>query len=490
MMENNLSAWTILAIIAGYFILLMMVAHFTSAKTDNNTFFVANRDKPWWVVAFGMIGASLSGVTFISVPGAVSQIAFSYIQVCLGYLLGYVFIVWVLMPLYYKHKLISIYSYLGEKIGPIGYKTGAAFFLLSRTVGTALRLYLVVLILDAFVLRPLNVPFIVTVILVLALIWLYTYRSGINTVVYTDNLLTTFILASLVATIYYISSSLGGGVTNLFSQIAGSPYSKIFHFDGGWTDSNFFFKQFISGALITIAMTGMDQDLMQKNLTCKTLRHSQTNIITYSLILFVTNVLFVALGALLYLYAQQEQIVLPQRTDELYPTIALQYLPAWVGVTFILGLTAASFASADSAMTSLTTSFCIDFLKLPESNQSESAKEKTRKWVHVGVSILMLLMILYFKLINDRSIIDAVLKYAGYTYGPLLGLFLFAILVQRKVRDQWVPFVCIGALILTVVADKNDLFIGFKLGYLNLALNGLLTIAGLFLISRPKLAEN
>ena len=475
--------------ILGYFLLLIIVSYFTSRKADNDSFFRANRQSPWYLVAFGMIGASLSGVTFISIPGVVgaggANQAFSYMQIVLGYLLGYAVIALVLLPLYYRMDLTSIYGYLEKRFGFFSYKTGAAYFLLSRTLGSALRLYLVAIVLDTFILGPYGVPFWATVTGTIFLIWIYTFKAGIRTIVFTDTLQTTFMLVAVVWTIIAIRSELGSDV-GLWQQIKVAGYGKIFFFEGGWADPNNFFKQFFSGALITIVMTGLDQDMMQKNLTCKSLGDAQKNMFTFSGVLVIVNFLFLALGALLYVYASQHQIELPTRSDTLYPTLALQYLPLALGIMFLLGLVAAAYSSADSALTALTTSFCIDFLNF-NAMRDEAVKKRKRMRVHIGFSILMILVIIAFHALNSEAVINGLFTLAGYTYGPILGLFLFGLTTKRAVHDKRVLIVGLAAPVLTYLLDHYSevLFHGFTFGFLNLALNGLLTYLGLWLISRP-----
>ena len=479
-----------LSCILGYFLLLIVVSYFTSRKADNDSFFRANRQSPWYLVAFGMIGASLSGVTFISIPGVVgvggANQAFSYMQIVLGYLLGYAVIALVLLPLYYRMDLTSIYGYLEKRFGFFSYKTGAAYFLLSRTLGSALRLYLVAIVLDTFILGPYGVPFWVTVSGTIVLIWIYTFKAGIRTIVFTDTLQTTFMLVAVVWTIFAIRGELGSEVS-LWQQVKEAGYGQIFFFEGGWSDPNNFFKQFFSGALITIVMTGLDQDMMQKNLTCKSLGDAQKNMFTFSGVLVVVNFLFLSLGALLYIYAGQNGITIPDRTDTLYPTLALQYLPSALGILFLLGLVAAAYSSADSALTALTTSFCIDFLNFRDI-RDEGEKKRKRMRVHIGFSILMILVIIAFHALNSEAVINGLFTLAGYTYGPILGLFLFGLTNRRNIRDRWALVVGLAAPLVTYLLDNYSevLFHGFTFGFLNLALNGLLTYLGLWLISTPE----
>lgn len=487
-----LTPQVILATIVGYFIILILISVFTHNNADNKTFFTANRNSPWYLVSFGMIGASLSGVTFISVPGAVGgeglNEAFSYMQMVLGYLVGYAVIAFVLMPIYYRYNLTTIYGYLEQRFGWHAYKTGAAYFLLSRVVGSAFRLYLVALVLDTFVFSALDIPFFITTLITIFLIWVYTYKGGIKTIVITDTFQTMVMLLAVGLTIYFVASELSVSMTGLLDQIAQSPYSRIWHINSGWNDPNNFAKQFISGALITLVMTGLDQDMMQKNLTCRNLGEAQKNMVTFSVVLVFTNLLFLAMGAALYLYADHFQIQIPGNTDVFYPKIALEYLPVTIGFLFILGLIAAAYSSADSALTALTTSFCVDFLDFEKNNKSEEANKQTRMWVHVGFSILLAIVIIVFQQLNNTAIINNLFKAAGYTYGPLLGLFAFAILTKRNLPGRATVIVCILAPFLSYIINDNSAhwFDGFQFGNLIIALNGLITFAGLYIISNLK----
>ena len=488
-MASQLTPGIIVGIILGYFLLLILISHFTSKDAGNDNFFLAGRKSPWFLVAFGMIGATLSGVTLISIPGVVgangANQAFSYMQMVFGYLLGYLVIANVLMPIYYRLNLTSIYGYLESRFGFYSYKTGAAYFLLSRTVQAAFRLFLVAMVLQEFVLGPFGIPFLGTVVTTILLIWIYTFRGGINTIVWTDTLQTLFMLTAVVLTIVSIAKVMDTGLADLPGMIRESGYSKVFFFEGGWNDPNNFFKQFFSGALITIVMTGLDQDMMQKNLSCRNLWDAQKNMYTFSVILVFANLLFLSLGALLYIYAAQQGVEVPAKTDQLYPIIALRYLPPTVGILFILGLIAAAYSSADSALTSLTTSFCVDFLNFEKRADSEARKKQIRFRVHVVMSSLLVLVIYLFSLVNNDAVISELFRVAGYTYGPLLGLFAFGIFSRREVIDKWVVPICILAPVLSFIIDRNsaEWFWGFKFGFLTLALNGLLTLVGLWLIS-------
>jgi Na+/proline symporter len=480
-----MNPYLILFIIIGYFGLLLLISHFTSRGATNATFFTGNKQSPWYIVAFGMIGASLSGVTFISVPGWVGTSQFSYMQMVLGYLVGYFVIATVLMPLYYRLNLTSIYAYLGQRFGPASLKTGSSFFLVSRIIGSAFRLYLVAIVFELiFEKLGIHVPFVVTVLITIALIWLYTFKGGIKTIIWTDTLQTAFMLLAVGITIYLIGSEMNLGFTGLISAVQNSDYSQIWFFDD-WNDPRHFGKQFISGAFIAIVMTGLDQDMMQKNLSCRNIGEAQKNMFSFSAVLVFVNLLFLVLGALLFLFAQSKGIAVPERTDYLYPMIALDgHLGQAVGILFILGLVASAYSSADSALTALTTSFSVDILEVEK--RSESAQVRTRKLVHIGISLVMVLVIVIFRAINDDSVIQNVFTVAGFTYGPLLGLYAFGLFLKRKVSDRWVPVICILSPIISYILNANSAawFNGFKFGFFILIVNGLLTFTGLWLISR------
>lgn len=491
-MIQKLTPLIILGILLGYFLMLIIVSWFTSRKkTSNINFFLAGRQAPWPLVAFGMIGSTISGITFISVPGAVggtgvANEAFSYFQVVLGYLLGYVVIAFVLLPLYYRLQLTSIYGYLEQRFGFFSYKTGAAYFLLSRSIGSALRLFLVSIVIHRFVMQPLGIPFWLTVFMALALIWIYTFRGGLKTIIWTDALQTAFLLSAVVLTVIFIGQALDTNINGMIEMVSNSQYSKIFYFEGGWSDPNNFFKQFLSGALITITMTGLDQDMMQKNLSCRNLRDAQKNMLSFSSVLVVVNLLFLMLGALLYIYAANFGVELPAKTDELYPSIALEHLSPIVGVLFVLGLTAAAYSSADSGMTALTTSFCVDFLNFEKKTEVPEAQlKRTRILVHLGVTGVLFLMILIFNALSNSAVITLLFQVAAYTYGPLLGLFVFGMATKLKVRDHLVLPICLLAPVLTFLLDyySEQILAGFKFGFLTIALNGLLTFLGLLAIS-------
>lgn len=484
-----MSPTLILIVITLYFLLLLLISWRTGRAADSSTFFTGNRNSPWPIVAFGMIGASLSGVTFISIPGAVGAEGlnqnFAYMQAVMGYLFGYIVIAQVLLPLYYKLKLTSIYSYLEQRFGMSSYKTGAAFFLISRIIGASFRLYLVAIVLDMFVFEPMGVPFAVTVAVTILLIWVYTMRGGIKTVVWTDTFQTASMLIAMVLTFIFIGSEMDGGFGGLIGEISRSDYSQMFYFENGWSDPNNFFKQFFSGMFITIVMTGLDQDMMQKNLTCRNLGEARKNMYWFSGTLFFVNIMFLALGASLYLYIQQMGIAMPDRADQLYPTLAMEHFPTSIGLVFIVGLIAAAYSSADSALTALTTSFCIDFLDFEKKPDAPNQK-RTRIGVHFGFSVILFIVILVFWQINDDSVINSLFRVAGYTYGPLLGLFAFGLFTDKLVIDRAAPLVCIASPILTYLLNVNSEYLmgGYKFGFELLIMNGLITFLGLLLLQR------
>ena len=474
----------VLLVISAYFILLFLISWYTSRKVTAETFFTGDRQSPWFLVAFGMIGASLSGVTFISVPGEVGNTNFYYFQVVLGYIVGYFTIAKVLLPLYYRLNLISIYSYLEDRFGFWSYKTGAFFFILSRALGSSLRLYLVASVLQLILFDSLGVPFWVSVLITVGLIWLYTFRGGIKTVVWTDTLQTAFMLAAVVITIFFIGNELGlKSLGDYISSVAEDSRSEIFNWD--WKAGTNFFKQFISGAFITIVMTGLDQDMMQKNLTCKNIGDAQKNMFWFTIILVIVNLLFLSLGVMLYLYAESKGISLPDKTDQLFPLLATEHFSAFTAIIFVLGIIAAAYSSADSTLTALTTTFCIDFLEI-ERKYAPEKRVQIRKKVHVAFTALFYLLILSFYWLNDQSVINSVFIIAGYTYGPLLGLYAFGLFTKWKVKDQWVPYLAVLAPLLTfAVASNSERFLwGYKFGFEALILNGLLMFIGLCLLRR------
>jgi len=469
----------IIAVLSAYFAFLVLISKLTSKDQGNETFFMGKRQSPWYIVAFGMIGASLSGVTFISVPGWVASSQFSYVQMVLGYLVGYAVIATVLMPIYYKLNLTSIYTYLEDRFGFWSYKSGAFYFILSRTIGAAFRLYLVANVLQVLVFDFWNVPFAVTVALTILLIWLYTHKAGIKTIIWTDTLQTLFMLIAVVLCFYYVADAMNFSLSKAVSEISASKYAKMFFFEDLRSPS-FFPKKFLAGAFLAIVMTGLDQDMMQKNLSCPTLKDAQKNMFWFSVILVFVNVLFLALGALLYLFASSKGIV--ASGDELFASVAMhESMPLVVGLFFILGLVAAAYSSADSALTALTTSFCVDFLNVQ--NREATKQVKLRKRTHVLFSILLFIVILLFKLINDESVVSALFKVAGYTYGPLLGMYAFGLFTSYKIKDHFVIPVVILAPILTYVLQLiAPIFWGFSFGFELLIINGLISFTGLFFI--------
>ncbi len=481
-----MSPGVIFSIIAGYFLVLLIISYLTGKKADNAAFFLGNRKSPWYIVAFGMIGASLSGVTFISVPGWVVDSQFSYMQMVIGYLLGYLVVANVLMPLYYKLNLTSIYTYLESRFGFFSYKTGAAFFLLSRIIGAAVRLFLVANVLQITVFSEWNVPFIATVVITVLLIWLYTNKGGIKTIIWTDSLQTLFMLLAVGLSVYFISRSLNLDFRSMVKTVADHSLSRVLFFDD-LHDKRYFLKQFFSGAFITIVMTGLDQDMMQKNLSCKNIKEAKKNMYWFSIVLVPVNLLFMSLGVLLFVYATSNGISIPEHTDDLFPLIATQgYLQPVVTVLFILGLIAAAYSSADSALTSLTTSFTVDILNTK--GLVENALKRIRKRVHVLISVILVIVILIFKVINDQSVISAIFTVAGYTYGPLLGLYSFGLFTKFKVKDKLVPWVALSSPVICYILNiySETLLGGYQFGFELLILNGLITFTGLYLIKEKR----
>jgi Na+/proline symporter len=471
----------IILLIVAYFAVLIFISHITGKSATNETFFKANNSSPWYLVAFGMIGASLSGVTFISVPGWVEGQGMSYMQMVLGYVVGYAIIGLVLLPLYYRLNLTSIYTYLEDRFGKYSYKTGASFFLLSRTVGAAFRLFLVANVLQLLLFDAYEIPFWVTVTITILLIWLYTFKGGIKTIVWTDTLQTLFMLIAVGVCIYTVSDEMN--ITNLFSYVADSELSKTFFFDDV-NAGNYFWKQFFAGAFIAIVMTGLDQDMMQKNLTCRNLKDAQKNMFWFTIVLVIVNFFFLALGVLLTDYAQRNGI--DAHKDELFPIIATKgTLGLATAMFFLLGLIAAAYSSADSALTSLTTSFSIDILEI-DKKKEKSEQVKIRKKIHILFSFILIATILIFKyFIADASVIAKIFTFAGYTYGPLLGLYAFGLFTKLNVKDKAVPFICLTAPILTyLISFYSKEKLSFDFGFFVLVLNGALTFVGLLLFKR------
>ncbi|SFR90617.1 sodium:solute symporter [Maribacter stanieri] len=488
-----MNASHILLLISGYFVLLLIISYFTGKNDSNEDFFKAGKQSPWYLVAFGMVGASLSGVTFISVPGWVEASEFSYMQVVFGYFLGYMVTAFVLLPIYYKQNVTSIYEYLDDRFGFVSYKVGAISFFISRVLGAAFRLFLVAIVLQQFVFDAWNVPFEITVILSILLIWVYTFRGGIKTIVWTDTLQTLFMLISVGLSIYFILDKMDWTFIEFLNSQELSQYSKTF-FTDDLSSKNHLVKSFLGGMFITICMTGLDQDMMQKNLTCRNLGEAQKNMVSFSIVLVVVTFVFMLLGALLFIYADAHNIAIPlmdgsPKSDLLFPEIALNSgLGITVAVTFMLGLIAAAYSSADSALTSLTTSFCIDFLNTEK--KSEHVAKQTRRVTHIGMSILLILVVISFKYILDRNVIDGLLTVASYTYGPLLGLFSFGIFTKHQVKDKYVwivALVCVS-FILILAKLPSEYLGGYIFGYELLPLNGLLTFIGLWLIRKKNVS--
>jgi len=477
----------VLVIIAIYFAFLMIISYFASRNRNDETYFTGDRQSPWFLVAFGMVGAGLSGVTFVSLPGMVGNNSFFFYQFILGNVVGYLFITFVLIPLYYRLQLVSIYSYLKERFGNKTYKTGSLFFLVSQSFGAALRLLLAAKILQFAFFDKFNIPFFVTVVIILFMVWLYTNKSGIKTIVWTDTLQTTFLILGAVITIYSILTSLNLTLGESIQKVIDHEYFTVFNWDS--SSGNNFYKQFVAGILVAIAMIGLDQNMMQKTLTCKNQWDAQKNTLTYSLILAITQFLFMGLGVLLYIYAENQGIALPMNengslldTDTLFPNLALNHLGTFAGLFFVLGITAASFSSVDSSLTALTTSFTYDFLDI--SHKSSKEKKKLKNWVLLGFSFVIFLIIMIFS--NSRGdIISLIFKVAGYTYGPLLGLYLFGMFSTIRIRDKWVPIICLLAPVCTYILSwyfKNTFH--FDFGFINIAVNALLTMLGLILIKK------
>jgi len=474
----------ILGIFLIYTFLLFAVTWFTARRADSQSFFIGNKASPWFVVAYGMIGASLSGVTFMSVPGWVKDTQFSYMVVVLGYLFGYFVIALVLLPLYYRLQLTSIYSYLDQRFGFWSYKTGAGFFIISRTLGASLRMFLVINVLQIFVFDAWNVPFWINVLIFIILIILYTLKGGIKTIIWTDTLQTTFMLLAVILCVIYIGKDLDISLPKLFQTVRESSISKMFITD--WHHERFFLKQFFSGMFICIVMTGLDQEMMQKNLSCRNIKEAQKNMFTFSGILVFVNLLFLFLGALLLIYIQSKSVSVVS-SDDIFPTVALRYLGPVAGLVFLIGLVSALFPSADGALTSLTTSVSIDFLGIENMKGiSEKRKTRIRYIVHISIAIIFFISILIFSTLNDRAVIDKLFTIAGYTYGPLLGLYSFGLFTKRSVKDGVTPFISILSPLICFFLSKYSevLFNGYKFGFELLLLNGLLTFIGLYLFSR------
>ena len=463
--------------ILAYFIIILLISRFTTKRTDNSTFYRGNQRSPWYMVAFGMIGASISGITFVSVPGMVILSNMTYLQMCIGFIFGYFAVAFLLLPVYYKFNLTTIYSYLQDRLGKRSYKTGASFFLLSKMTGAAVRFYVVCIILQKFVLDGIGVPFPITVIVMVCLIWLYTRRGGIKTLVWTDTFQTLCMFVALILILFEVISDLHLSVSEAVVAIAHDAHSQVFLWDN-WISKQNFWKQFLSGIFIVIVMTGLDQDMMQKNLTCKNLRDAQKDMCSYGFAFVPANLLFLSLGILLLMLAHQEGIALPKQSDNLLPMFAASgKLGDTVVILFTIGVVAAAFSSADSALTALTTSFCVDICNQPKN-------EHLRKRAHIGIAVLFTLFILAFKAVNSTSVIDAIYILCSYTYGPLLGLFAYGLLTRRKVSDKWVPYICILSPIICLTLNITvSTMTSYTFGYELLMLNGCLTFLGLYLSS-------
>jgi Na+/proline symporter len=492
-----MSPFAILLLIVVYFGLLFVISYFVSKKdSGNDTFFKANKNSKWYLVAFGMIGTALSGVTFISVPGEVGNpdLQFKYFQFVLGNAIGFLIIAKVLLPLYYRMNLTSIYGYIEQRLGTVSYKTSATIFLISRTIGSSFRLYLVVIVLQRYVFDFYNIPFALTVLISLALIFAYTYKGGLKTIIITDTLQTFFLVSSVFLTLFFICKHLDLSFFEAFETVKESNYSKIFFFDD-YQNGNYFWKQLLGGIFVTIAMVGLDQDLMQKNLSCATIGEAQKNMFTFTGIFVIINLFFLSVGALLYIYAAKNGIEIPldlvsgkPRTDLLFPEIAFHHLTLVPAIVFLLGLTAATFATTDSALTALTTSFCVDFLGMDKAaNQNNPNIVRNRHLVHIGFSLLMFFVILIFNSLTDQSVVSMIFTVASYTYGPLLGLYAFGLFMKSKtVHDKLVPVVCVVAPLITfwINSHATEWFSGYVFSVEIIIVNGLITFLGLLLISK------
>jgi len=503
-----MSPLLLFSFVIGYFLLLLAVAYLTSRNSNNDSFFIGNRSSNWMLVAFGMIGTSLSGVTFVSVPGTVGDFAgdahkaFGYFQVVIGYWLGYFIVAFILLPLYYRLQLTSIYNYLNSRFGVIAYKTGALFFIISRTVGATARLYLVINVLQVFILDSLGVPFGITALVILLMIILYTFEGGVKTIVYTDTLQTTFMLLGLIVCILYIMQRMGLSFSGIANALDAHGYTRLFNTD--IQSKGFFLKQIVGGMFITIAMTGLDQEMMQKNISVRNLGDSKKNMMLFSGVMVLVNFLFLLLGGLLYLFMlsnggsyDHHQLMVQGKNvigDDLFPTVALQYLPKSIAIIFIIGLISALFPSADGALTALTSSFCIDILGLKKRGDiQEKRKKRIRMTVHVIFALIFLLCILVFKWINNKSIINIILEFAGYTYGPLLGLFAFGIFTKRRLPETWmITAICLVVPLICWLVSRNaaQWFGGFQIGIELLLINGILTFLGLLMVSKKQALIN
>ncbi|MDR0233114.1 MAG: sodium:solute symporter [Dysgonamonadaceae bacterium] len=478
-----MSPISVLITIAAYFAVLYFISYLSGRKADNAGFFSGNRKSPWYIVAFATIGAAISGVTFVSVPGMVAVNGFSYMQMVLGFAVGQLIIAFILIPLYYKMNLVSIYEYLENRFGISSYKTGAWFFFISKMLGASVRLFVVCAVLQLLVFAPLHLPFILNIIFTVGIVWLYTFRGGVKSLIWTDSLKTFCLIVSVGLTIYYIGKNLGLTTGSMWSLIGDSEMSKTFFFDD-INDKRYFWKQFLAGVFTTIAITGLDQDMMQKTLSCKNFRDARKNMITSSILQIFINLLFMTLGVLLYVYAAKEFISLPEKGDDVFPFLAMQF-PPLVGVLFIVGLISAAYAAAGSALTALTTSFTVDILESPKT-KTESQITSIRKKVHIGMAAIMVAVIFAINLLNNDSVIQTVYKVASYTYGPLLGMFVFGMFTKKAVKDRWVPLVAIVSPVLCFILDLNSQawFNGYQFSHERLILNAFFTFVGLCFLIR------
>jgi len=474
----------ILILIVVYFSLLLLISHFVSKQSvDNQAFFLGNRSTPWWVVAIGMVGSSISGVSFVSVPGMVRSIDFSYMQTVFGFFFGYLIIANVLLPLYYKLQLTSIYTYLEQRFGKNAYKTGASLFLISKTIGAAARLYVVAIILQTVVFNQWNIPFELTVCVIVFFIWLYTYRSGIKTIVWTDTVQAIIMIIALILLVVQVASRIEPSESGLVATLFNHEHARIFVFDD-WHSTQNFFKQFFSGIFIAVVMTGLDQDMMQKNLTCRNLADAQKNMYWYGMSFIPVNMLFLVLGLMLLLLSSQLGIELPAKGDEILALFATNYLGQSVLVLFVLGIVSAAFSSADSALAALTTSFAVDIMGVQ--NHSDLEATRQRKYIHMGISVVFTIIILVFQALNNKSVIDAIYVIASYTYGPLLGLFVFGLFTKRAATDKLIPYIAIfSPLFCYLISVLFNTYLAYKFGYELLMLNGFITFVALWLNSKP-----
>jgi SSS family transporter len=482
-----MNSTVLLGVVFGYFAVLLAIAWYTSRGAGEHAFYSGERKSLWWIVAFGMVGTSLSGVTFISVPGAVYKSHWTYLQVVLGYVVGYWIVAGVLLPLYYSRQLTSIYGYLRQRLGEVSYKSGSALFIVSRLLGATARIYIVLYVIHSYLLESIGIPFWATSGVVLLMIFLYTLQGGVKTIVWTDTLQTLFMLAALVGTILFIVYD--PTMADWQQQLRGSEMLTVFNTD--WKSDSFFLKQILSGIFITIAMTGLDQEMMQKNLSVRTLADAQKNMRVFSVVLLITNVLFLFLGALIFLKFQQLELPLPQKSDDMFPTLAIKYFPPWLGLLFIIGLISALFPSADGALTALTASTCIDLIGIRDRNWSEERQKRVRKSVHLGIAIVFQMLVMWFYWRQGESIINVVLDLAAITYGPLLGLFAFGILTKRMTREPLVPVACIlsASIAFYLRSQSKQLFGGYQMGFETLLINGGLTFVFLLMLSLPR-ADN